>query len=59
MPHGFLHNLWYLWRNNIIEVDIVIKALALQDYELGSITKQHITAFRENEKYEFRYGVRG
>ena len=56
MPHGMLSMLWYLWINNIIQVDTVIKALALENYELGSITKEGITAFKENKRFEFRYG---
>ena len=58
MQHNYLSILWYLWVNNIIQVDAVIKALALEDYELGSITKESITAFKENKKFEFRYGTR-
>ena len=34
--------LWYLWVSNVIQVDTVIKALALENYELGSITKKGI-----------------
>jgi len=56
MQHNYLPILWHLWVNNIIQVDAVIKALALEDYELGSITKESITAFKENKKFEFRYG---
>ena len=58
MQHNYLPILWHLWVNNIIQVDAVIKALALEDYELGSITKESITAFKENKKFEFRYGTR-
>ena len=58
MPHGMLSILWYLWVNNVIQVDAVIRALALEDYELGSITKEGITVFKENERFEFRYGKR-
>ena len=58
MQHNYLPILWHLWINNIIQVDAVIKALALEDYELGSITKESITAFKENKKFEFRYGTR-
>ena len=56
MPHGILSILWYLWINDVIQVDTVIKALALEDYELGSLTKESITAFKRNKKFEFRYG---
>jgi hypothetical protein len=56
MPHGILSILWYLWINDVIQVDTVIKALALEDYELGSLTKESITAFKGNKKFEFRYG---
>ena len=55
MSHGMLSILWYLWINNVIQVDTVIKALALENYELGSITKEGITAFKENKRFEFRY----
>jgi integrase len=58
MPHNYLQILWYLWVNNIIQVDAVVRALALEDYNLGSLTKEGITAFKENEKFEFRYGTR-
>jgi hypothetical protein len=58
MQHNYLPILWHLWINNIIQVDAVIKALALEDYELGSITKEGITVFKENERFEFRYGKR-
>ena len=58
MPHNYLQILWYLWINNIIQVDAVVRALALEDYNLGSLTKEGITAFKENEKFEFRYGTR-
>jgi hypothetical protein len=58
MQHSYLPILWHLWINNIIQVDTVIKALALEGYNLGSITKESITAFKENEKFEFRYGTR-
>jgi hypothetical protein len=56
MPHGILSILWYLWINDVIQVDTVIKALALEDYELGSLTKESITVFKGNKKFEFRYG---
>jgi hypothetical protein len=56
MPHGILSMLWYLWVNNVIQVDTVIKALALEDYKLGSLTKESITVFKGNKKFEFRYG---
>jgi hypothetical protein len=56
MPHGILSILWYLWVNNVIQVDTVIKALALEDYKLGSLTKESITVFKGNKKFEFRYG---
>jgi hypothetical protein len=56
MPHGILSILWYLWINNVIQVDTVIKALALEDYKLGSLTKESITVFKGNKKFEFRYG---
>ena len=56
MQHNYLPILWHLWINNIIQVDTVIKALALENYDLGSLTKEGITAFKENEKFEFRYG---
>ena len=58
MPHGMISILWYLWVSNVIQVDTVIRALALEDYELGSITKEGITVFKENERFEFRYGTR-
>ena len=58
MPHGMLSILWYLWVNNVIQVDAVIRALALEDYELGSITREGITIFKDNERFEFRYGKR-
>jgi hypothetical protein len=58
MQHNYLPILWHLWINNIIQVDTVIKALALEGYELGSITKEGITVFKENERFEFRYGKR-
>ena len=50
--------LWHLWINNVIQVDTIIRALALEGYELGSITKEGITVFKENERFEFRYGTR-
>lgn len=50
--------LWHLWISNVIQADTVIRALALEDYELGSITKEGITVFKENERFEFRYGKR-
>jgi predicted Abi (CAAX) family protease len=55
-PDNYIQTLWYLWVNNIIQVDVVVKALTLKDYNLGSLTKEGITAFKENEKFEFRYG---
>ena len=58
MSQEILSALWYLWVNNIIQVDVVIKALTLQNCELGSLTKESITVFKENEKFEFRYGKR-
>jgi hypothetical protein len=58
MQHNYLSFLWHLWINNIIQVDTVIKALALEGYDLGSITKESITAFKENERFEFKHGVR-
>ena len=58
MSHNYLPILWHLWINNIIQVDAVIRALTLEDYELGSITKEGITVFKENERFEFRYGKR-
>jgi hypothetical protein len=58
MQHNYLPILWHLWVNNIIQVDAVIRALALEDYELGSITKKGITAFKDNERFEFKLGER-
>ena len=58
MEHNYLPILWHLWINNVIQVDAVIRALALENYELGSITKEGITVFKENERFEFRYGKR-
>ena len=58
MSQEILSALWYLWVNNIIQVDVVIKALTLQNCKLGSLTKESITVFKENEKFEFRYGKR-
>jgi len=54
-PHNYLQILWYLWVNNVIQVDTVIRALALEDYDLGSLTREGITAFKENEIFEFKY----
>lgn len=56
MSNGFLGTLWYLWISNVLTVDTVIKALALDNYELESLTKEGIVASKENEKFEFRYG---
>ena len=56
MLNGFLGTLWYLWVSNVLTVDTVIRALALEDYELESLTKKGITASKGNEKFEFRYG---
>jgi hypothetical protein len=58
MSQEILSALWYLWVNNIIQVDVVIKALTLQNCKLGSLTKESITVFKEDEKFEFRYGKR-
>ncbi len=56
IPDNYIQVLWYLWVNNIISIYTVNEALTLEGYEIGSLTKQGITAFKENEKYEFRYG---
>ena len=58
MSQEILSALWYLWVNNIIQVDVVIKALTLQNCKLGSLTKESITVFKEDERFEFRYGKR-
>lgn len=58
MPHGMISILWHLWISKVIQIDTIIRALALEDYELGSITKEGITVFKENERFEFRYGKR-
>ena len=56
MLNGFLGTLWYLWISNVIQVDTIIKALALEDYELEALTKEGIVASKGNETFEFRYG---
>ena len=58
MSQEILSALWYLWVNNIIQVDVVIKALTLQNCKLGSLTKESITVFKEDKRFEFSYGKR-
>lgn len=56
MLNGFLGTLWYLWVSNVIQADVVTRALALEDYELEALTKEGIIASKGNEIFEFRYG---
>ena len=56
MQNGFLGTLWYLWISNVIQTDVIIRALALDDYELEALTRESIVASKGNEKFEFRYG---
>jgi hypothetical protein len=41
MPHGMLSILWYLWVNNVIQVNTVIKALGPMTYKTGVKVKRN------------------
>ena len=58
MPHGFLQNLHQLWALKVVDPAGGISALSAYGYELGYLTLDGIGAEKENEKHEFRYGVR-
>jgi hypothetical protein len=58
MPHGFLQNLHQLWALKVVDPAGVISALSAYGYELSYLTLDGIGAEKENEKHEFRYGVR-
>jgi hypothetical protein len=56
MINGFLGTIWYLWVSNVIQADVVTRALTLEGYELEALTKEGIVASKENETFEFHYG---
>ena len=58
MTNGYLATLWQMWTENIIEPAHVIQALAVHGYELGSLTKEGITASTATERFEYKHGVR-
>jgi hypothetical protein len=58
MPHGFLQNLHQLWALKVVDPAGVISAISAYGYELSYLTLNGIGIEKENEKFEFRYGVR-
>ena len=58
MPHGFLQNLHQLWALKVVDPAGVISAISAYGYELTYLTINGIGIEKENEKFEFRYGVR-
>ena len=58
MPHGFLQNLHKLWALKVVDPAGVISAISAYGYELSYLTLNGIGIEKENEKFEFRYGVR-
>ena len=58
MPHGFLQNLHQLWALKVLEPAGIISAIHPYGYNLSYLTLDGIGIEKENEKHEFRYGVR-
>ena len=58
MPHGFLQNLHQLWALKVVDPAGVLSAISAYGYELSYLTINGIGIEKENEKFEFRYGVR-
>lgn len=58
MTNGYLATLWQMWTESIIEPAHIVKALGLHGYELGSLTKDGITATNAVERFEYKHGVR-
>ena len=58
MPHGYLQNLHQLWALKVLEPSGVLSAISPYGYTLSYLTLDGIGIEKENEKHEFRYGVR-
>jgi hypothetical protein len=58
MANGYLANLWDLWMKQIMNKVDIQKALNVYGYDLVEITEKNILAKKENETFEFQYGVK-
>ncbi len=58
IPHGYLQNLHQLWALKVLEPAGIISAIYPDGYTLSYISLDGIGIEKENEKFEFRYGVR-
>ena len=58
MANGYLANLWDLWMKQIMNKVDIQKALNVYGYDLVEITEKNILVKKENETFEFQYGVK-
>ena len=58
MPHNYLQVLYQLWALKVIEPSGIIAAIHPYGYRLSYITLDGLGVERENEKFQFKHGVR-
>ena len=58
MPHNYLQVLRQLWALKVIEPSGIIAAIHPYGYRLSYITLDGLGVESENEKFEFKHGVR-
>jgi hypothetical protein len=56
MPNNYLSTLWTLWKNEVLDVSLVIKALEIYGYQLNYLGNGGIKTSKENETYGWEYG---
>jgi hypothetical protein len=58
MPHNYLQILHQLWTLKVIEPSGIIAAIHPYGYRLSYITLDGLGVESENEKFQFKHGVR-
>jgi len=58
MPHNYLQVLYQLWALKVIEPSGIIAAIHPYGYRLSYITLDGLGVESENEKFQFKHGVR-
>jgi len=58
MPHNYLQVLHQLWALKVLEPAGIIAAIHPYGCKLSYITLDGLGVERENEKFEFKHGVR-
>jgi hypothetical protein len=58
MANGYLANLWDLWMKQIMNKVDIQNAISIYGYDLVELTETNILVKKENETFEFQYGVK-